>query len=278
MARAPRQGAAGAPHAVRRPAGRRRRDRLRRPRRAQFRCPNGRTKTSMCSTPRSPISARLRDKGRRVIVAGWTRRLARASVACARRTRPEVAGAGLLAGAGQGGARRRAAAGGHRARARLRDRRSGDHRRAGHSRRPPGAAAQAQAARAGRARRGLVARGGRSRRAYRPRHRPLRRAADDRRRRARRTIAWKSITPAATGCSCRSRTSNFSRATARKTRGAARPAGLVGLADAQGAAEEARARDGGRTDPRRGGAPVARGAAPHPARRALRRILRALPL
>ena len=35
---------------------------------------------------------------------------------------------------------------------------------------------------------------------------------------ARRTTAWKSITPAATSCSCRSRTSSFCRATARKRR------------------------------------------------------------
>ena len=51
-----------------------------------------------------------------------------------------------------------------------------------------------------------------------------------------------------------------------------------GLAVAQGAPEEARARDGGRTHPRRRAAHDARRAAPHRPRRSVRRILRALSL
>ena len=60
--------------------------------------------------------------------------------------------------------------------------------------------------------------------------------------------------------------------------GRARPARRVRLADPQGAAEEARARDGRRADPHRRPADDALGAAADPARGALRRVLRALPL
>ena len=113
-------------------------------------------------------------------------------------------------------ARRRAAARRHRARTGVRGAGLRHHRRAGHSRRPAGPPVEAQAPRPGRAGRSERAHRRRSRRPYRPRRRALRRPARRSRRRARRTTASRSTMPAATGCSCRSRTSSFCRATARR--------------------------------------------------------------
>ena len=93
-------------------------------------------------------------------------------------------------------------------RGRLRDRRPRRHRRAGHPRRPPGPPeAQAEAAadfitEAA----GLDA--GRPRRPCRSRHRPLRGPEDHRGRRRAARLPRARTMPAATGCSCRSRTSS----------------------------------------------------------------------
>ena len=178
--------------------------------------PSGRTRTPTCSTPPSRISGHLRERGLNVDRRRLERRLARAAEPCARRARPEIDRARLVLPSGEDRARGRAAARGDRARTGVRGARPGDRRRAGHSRRPARPPVEAQAARAGRAGRSERADRGRSRRPHRPRRRALRRLARRSRRRARRTTASKSITPAATGCSCRSRTSSSCRATARR--------------------------------------------------------------
>ena len=86
-------------------------------------------------------------------------------------------------------------------------RRSRGDRRAGHPRRPHGAARRPPGAPRELPDRGVVAVAGRSRRPHRPRHRPLRRRWRRCRSTARRTIACASSTPTATACTCRSRTS-----------------------------------------------------------------------
>ena len=84
---------------------------------------------------------------------------------------------------GAGDAAQRGHAGGGRHGIRLRDRRCRRHQRAGHSRRPPGAAAQGQPQARQLHLRGHQPRVRRSRRACRARHRPLHRPADARGRR-----------------------------------------------------------------------------------------------
>ena len=122
----------------------------------------------------------LRGPGLNVIVAGWSDgSRERLSHVLAEHGLKSVELVSSYAQA-QTGARGRAAARRHRARAGLRVRRSRHHRRAGHSRRPAGQAIEAQAARAGRAGRGERADGGRPRRPHRPRRRALRRPEDDR--------------------------------------------------------------------------------------------------
>ena len=88
------------------------------------------------------------------------------------------------------------------------------HQRAGHSRRPPGAAAQGEPQARQFHLRGDEPRRRRPRRPCRPRHRPLRRPADASTSPARRMTASSCTMPATTNCSCRSRTSSCCRATA----------------------------------------------------------------
>ena len=230
----------------------------------------------MCSTPRSPISGRCASAGLSVIVAGWSdgsrERLSHVLaehglkslelVSSYHQAKTARAGALPLAviALEQG--------------FEAPDLRH--HRRAGHSRRPAGAPVEAQAPRAGRARRGLRADRRRSRRPYRSRRRPLRRLEDDRGggRAARLPRDPLRRRRPAVPAGREPRTA----VALRLGDGRARPARRRRLADAQGAAEEARARNGGRTDPRRRPAHDPRRAAPHAARGALRRILRPLSL
>ncbi len=164
-----------------------------------------------------------------------------------------------------------------RPRAGLRDAGARRYRRAGHPRRPARAPAP-QAFRRRRSDRGDEPVCRRSRRPRRPRHRPLCRPQDDHRARcpARlprdRVRGRRQAVPA--------RREHRAALALRRGRGgrAARPARRRRLAVAQGAAQEAAARDRVRADQDRGAAPVEGGARDCRAGRRLRRVRRALPL
>ena len=119
-----------------------------------------------------------------------------------------AAGAGAAEAAGRA---RRA-----RPRIRLRDRRRRRHQRAGHPRRPAGAAAPRRQARGEFHRRGDEPRAPAISSCMSITASAASSACRRSRRPARRTTAWRSTTPAATSCSCRSRTSSCCRATARR--------------------------------------------------------------
>ena len=152
------------------------------------------------------------------------------------------------------------------------------HQRAGHSRRPPGAAAQGEPQARQFHRRGHEPRRRRSRGACRSRHRPLRRPADDRGRRRAARLPRTALCrrDKAVPAGREHRTAVALRLRRRQCR--ARPAGRRRLAGAQGQTEEPHPRDRGRADQDRGRAAAARGAENAGAAACLRRVLRALPL
>ena len=218
----------------------------------------------------------LRGRGLNVIVAGWSDGSRERLSHVLGRARAQIARVRFVLPSGEDGARGRAAARRDRARTGVRSAGLRGSRRAGHSRRPARPPVEAQAPRAGCAGRSERAHRRRSRRPYRSRRRPLRRPEDDRGRgRAARLprdplCRRRPAVPAGR----KSRAPVALRLGDRRTRQARRR----GLAVAQGAPEEARARDGGRAHPRRRPAHDALGAAPDRPRRSLRRVLRPLSL
>ena len=233
---------------------------------------------------RRRASSHVDDAGRRPASASSSRCGARARATAwpgagrprpAQRLKRRVAGRGRGAAKPRGGARRaRPRSGFETADARR-------HRRAGHPRRPAGAAAPsgasappnfiAEATSAGR---------GRPRRPRRPRHRPLQRAEDDRGGRRAARLPGDPLCRRRPAVTCRSRTSSCCRATApRTTERRARQARRRRLAGAQGRLKKRIREMADAADPdRRRARSCARRRCSTPPDGALRRVRRALPL